>query len=825
MSEKLKKYNFLQQLEQGYIRIPRIQRGYAQGRLTKKVDGIRRTFLHTLFQVIKGNRKSTELDFVYGSMKDGAFEPLDGQQRLTTLFLIHWMLGTDLRRKEHDKKSVFTYASCPTSEDFSNELVSHNAAAIIKESIERDASPSELIMKRDWFHWKWKFDPSISSMLVMIDSIREELISDNPDWENNMETYRHNLNNITFNGLNLGDFGLSNELFIKMNARGKQLSDFDKMKSTLEEEIQIQESEHDEKDETMTSEEVEASWRTLMDGKWSDYFWHTYARNSISQSRNLPKEERKQISLAAAKNCELQFKKLILRLIQLQLHAKMPASELLREACYKMNAGDIDDILVAYGDSLMAFRSKEGRKVSPSETLIDFEALIRTVNSLLTEDEDGTIRDVYASLDFDTHFNREDTDLMQSFLSDTLPNDVALTFHASLKFLEEYPASDDDEWKKNLSRWIKSFRNMLANYNNTQRIDKRWRYEKALDAIKDIADDLRKFGEENHLGASDKNFVCQFFNSIKDKTYIGIDNQALKEESEKAALVLRDPQWEKLIAEAEKDAYLWGQIRALLQWAGGDMTTFESYYKKLADLLGFINEDCNSFYIASLIIDPGHWLQSNRMYQLNFDRDNSFKRYLRDFDKDQSTNAPHIRNLIDLWISTANDLSAEEFIRSVISGRGDETPAWIECMIDEPSILDYCNNKRLFNDRGHVILAQYKTTDSHCIDPVLKYLHTLAVKSASADKVASAPKFADKPASQEPVAPELQDADKPALRPQITFYDSKGDSPHSISFVTEDASHHLKWSNLKGMYELIRNDGEPQICNAKEAIERFIAVL
>lgn len=59
MSEKLKTYTFLQQLEQGYIRIPRIQRGYAQGRQTKKVDEIRRTFLHTLFQVIKGERPST----------------------------------------------------------------------------------------------------------------------------------------------------------------------------------------------------------------------------------------------------------------------------------------------------------------------------------------------------------------------------------------------------------------------------------------------------------------------------------------------------------------------------------------------------------------------------------------------------------------------------------------------------------------------------------------------------------------------------------------------------------------------------------------------
>ena len=33
------------------------------------------------------------LDFVYGSKKNNVFIPLDGQQRLTTLFLMHWYLG------------------------------------------------------------------------------------------------------------------------------------------------------------------------------------------------------------------------------------------------------------------------------------------------------------------------------------------------------------------------------------------------------------------------------------------------------------------------------------------------------------------------------------------------------------------------------------------------------------------------------------------------------------------------------------------------------------------------------------------------------------
>ena len=39
--------------------------------------------------VVTGKRAEAQLDFVYGTDRDNAFEPLDGQQRLTTLYLIY----------------------------------------------------------------------------------------------------------------------------------------------------------------------------------------------------------------------------------------------------------------------------------------------------------------------------------------------------------------------------------------------------------------------------------------------------------------------------------------------------------------------------------------------------------------------------------------------------------------------------------------------------------------------------------------------------------------------------------------------------------------
>ena len=76
------------------IEVPLIQRDFAQGREAQK--DVRNDFLgalHAALALPAGDKKlPMNLDFVYGSMEIGdtpRFLPLDGQQRLTTLFLLH----------------------------------------------------------------------------------------------------------------------------------------------------------------------------------------------------------------------------------------------------------------------------------------------------------------------------------------------------------------------------------------------------------------------------------------------------------------------------------------------------------------------------------------------------------------------------------------------------------------------------------------------------------------------------------------------------------------------------------------------------------------
>lgn len=70
------------------IIIPRIQRAYAQGRSDTHAVKTRERFLSAIQAGLMNN--GLTLDFIYGNIQNGQLIPLDGQQRLTTLWLLHW---------------------------------------------------------------------------------------------------------------------------------------------------------------------------------------------------------------------------------------------------------------------------------------------------------------------------------------------------------------------------------------------------------------------------------------------------------------------------------------------------------------------------------------------------------------------------------------------------------------------------------------------------------------------------------------------------------------------------------------------------------------
>ena len=151
------------------IEVPIIQRDYAQGRTTDEVKKLRDKFVndYLIESILKD--ENIELDFVYGSIltevqcedKNKIFIPLDGQQRLTTLFLLHIFVAIKENRLSEIKEVLlkFTYETRPSSHDFCEFLleIKHiNNLSDIKAEIEDSIK----------FNVEWKNDPTVSACLI-----------------------------------------------------------------------------------------------------------------------------------------------------------------------------------------------------------------------------------------------------------------------------------------------------------------------------------------------------------------------------------------------------------------------------------------------------------------------------------------------------------------------------------------------------------------------------------------------------------------------------------------------------------------------------------
>lgn len=252
------------------VQVPMIQRDYAQGR--KSEEAIRNRFLSALFGALTGNNQLT-LDFVYGSVqtldKKSYFVPLDGQQRLTTLFLLYWYIGN--RELISDAKTTlrawlgkFSYATRSTARDFCDKLTSVD--------IDPATKPSQTIRNLAWFYSSYQQDPTILAMLEMLDAIHKKYT------EGAATDLFPALKQLSFYVLPLDGFGLSDELYIKMNARGKQLTGFENFKADLIDWLRADTNPEREEFAKLSNLDgrkipfIEA-FTIKLDTTWTDLFW------------------------------------------------------------------------------------------------------------------------------------------------------------------------------------------------------------------------------------------------------------------------------------------------------------------------------------------------------------------------------------------------------------------------------------------------------------------------------------------------------------------------------------------------------------------------
>ncbi len=236
--------HFIDEFKDRTIRIPLLQRDYVQGGNTELI----RRFLKALLD----DKKPCDLNYIYGYEEQGEFIPVDGQQRLITLWLLH-LYVYKLYGLEYTVKLKF--ASREYAQDFSAMLV-EKLAEVLKNKTSKATELDKLIENETWFFKSWKSSETVKSMLGTLRELHKlALPLKRTLWKSFAEGRR-----ISFSFLYMpAERGVDDDVYIKMNGRGRKLTDFENLKSSM--------------DELLTGENIYKSWARNMDNSWAQWFW------------------------------------------------------------------------------------------------------------------------------------------------------------------------------------------------------------------------------------------------------------------------------------------------------------------------------------------------------------------------------------------------------------------------------------------------------------------------------------------------------------------------------------------------------------------------
>lgn len=658
MSEFGQKIIFTELLDRhSCIQVPKIQRDYAQGRQSEKevleafLDVLQRALSHTP----DAPTLPLNLDFIYGSVEESEtnrFLPLDGQQRLTTLFLLHWYLAwQDDSFQEFHKvmvqngKSCFSYAVRQSAVEFYDKLV----------QFQPDGSPdsfkriSSLITDQSWYYSYWRLDPTIQSSLNVLDAIHERFRSSDGLYARLTDTKQPA---ITFQLLNLDSFALSDDLYIKMNARGKPLTRFEMFKARYE---QVLSEQFEEKTTSLDGRSVSIAefFSQRIDTTWADFFWG-YRNTDTNVFDEAVINFFRLVALLSRDPENHNYQKDISTLRDKRVK---PSFSLFR------NEGWLDEnfynLLV---ELLEAWSSDETnfRTHLPNTRYFDEESLFKKAI-------------------------KEPTNLSSSELVQLAGYAIFVNYHkGSLK-----PAG--------FQEWMRVVYNLSINtsYDRTEDLQ---RCILALTKTKSYSEEVLQFLAET------------------EKPMGGFNRQQVSEEKLKAELIITDPRWRPLIDRAEGHGYFRGQVEFLLDFCGAlkksrelicgkwDQNThnqlqdeFEHYLSKAEKMFtprGLKN--IKDYRWERALLSIGDYLLPSGAQNISFLTNSvtghaSWKRLLRGGDARRKF--PEARNILKRLLDciTTSNLLSEQLDKIIESAAA--LPEWRQALIETPKAIKYCERR------------------------------------------------------------------------------------------------------------------------------------
>lgn len=715
--------SFLQLVRKYNIVIPVIQRDYAQGRLDEHATDIRKNFVRNLISYLKDQDKSShDLDFIYGTVNpayrgDQEFIPLDGQQRLTTLFLFHLYIAgrsnhyndfINLMRTNSEFK--FSYKTRNSSRMFCEKLMSKfeivqqdgkNAETdifqqliqteclkkIAGESEPKSSYLSEVIQNQGWFYNSWLEDPTVSGMLTMLEEIDNQFLNE-PDGYDASKAYvrlfdEDDLPPVTFQLLPMKGYSRTDDLYIKLNARGIHLSDFENFKARLEELM-----EYDQMD-------FKDDFKLKIDVDWNDYLWK-FCGTADKTDRLMENLFRNFIAF-----------------------------------CYRLkvlkgkNSDKIEDIMKERMDYLLEQNKKKMRftfsrycnlevvhrkdeKVEPARIEAEKE-MVKNIISFFNIYCDDRITPERST----NKWLNEDSFIQQRWINSNASYSNRLRLYAYLKYRS---INDIELNEEDLDQWLRLIRNLDV----ATDIDDSYDFYQAVTSIDDM---LNKMGTKE---------VQEWLVSMNGNDYENISffrSREMKEECIKAQLIKREKELKEstilnTVLNCDDNKYLQGQMGFILEFSGAyekyeeqsilSMNRDEiisigkdikSYAEKFISIISSIQSDLQSSSPGKLLserlleralLSLGMYLRGYSANRWNFcNRPNdpyySWKTLL--FVEKENE---HCRQVFKTMLDNISVNSIEQDLNAIIANRKDSIPEWIELLIQNKDLINYCSQGFLY---------------------------------------------------------------------------------------------------------------------------------
>ena len=507
------------------IVIPKIQRPYAQGRQDGVCTYVRNTLLNEMFANFKTD-DIFDLNFIYGIIRPSndeyVMELLDGQQRMTTLFLVHWYIANrELTENDEEDKVIrdalsrFVYETRSTATVFCEKLSSYRIDL-------SDKSPSHAIRQAKWYFKSFDRDSTINAMLTMLDAIHDRYIGQE----------RHDLHtklkNLQFYVKSLGYFNLSEELYIKMNARGLQLSPFENFKADLTNFISNTQYEGYKefvplyKKNSEEKVEFHFNFSVKLDAKWVDLFWKKGSENFDASYMNFFTRFFACKYIIATKDVitdrDIRSDK-TLRKLYTDVENSSENNEYLGFQEFEQLLQQHPEYVLTLDKVLDVFYEydfMDNRKVIFEQMLPSWEK---------TSPSDGD--DFYSNA------------------SSKMTHIKLIVFGAVIEFIEAYKEFDVDTFRN----WMRVVWNVVENTN--------------IDSLTPVSSLIRKFSSVIQNTARRSAGGESFHEALaqwNDDNTTERENRALLEEVRKSQLISSNEQWKSIFVQAEQHPYFKGMV-------------------------------------------------------------------------------------------------------------------------------------------------------------------------------------------------------------------------------------------------------------------------